>query len=74
MEPMTEIKKVGVIGAGQMGAGIAQVCAVAGLDVVLNDVTEERIDHGLATISGNLARLLERQQPVPAKLMFDGRG
>jgi 3-hydroxybutyryl-CoA dehydrogenase len=59
---MTEINKIGVIGAGQMGAGIAQVCAVAGLDVVLNDITEERIDHGLATISGNLARLHERQQ------------
>jgi 3-hydroxybutyryl-CoA dehydrogenase len=59
---MPEIKKIGVIGAGQMGAGIAQVCAVAGLDVVLNDITEERIDHGLATISGNLARLLERKQ------------
>ncbi len=59
---MTEIKKVGVIGAGQMGAGIAQVCAIAGLDVVLNDITEERIDHGLATISGNLARLVERKQ------------
>ncbi|MEJ0050114.1 MAG: 3-hydroxybutyryl-CoA dehydrogenase [Methylovirgula sp.] len=59
---MTEITKIGVIGAGQMGAGIAQVCAVAGLDVVLNDVTEERIDHGLATISGNLARLVERKQ------------
>jgi len=59
---MTEIKKVGVIGSGQMGAGIAQVCAIAGLDVVLNDVTEERIDHGLATISGNLARLVERKQ------------
>ncbi len=59
---MTEITKVGVIGAGQMGAGIAQVCAIAGLDVVLNDVTEERIDHGLATISGNLARLVERKQ------------
>src|SRR5580658_6359224 len=62
MGPMTEIKKVGVIGSGQMGAGIAQVCAIAGLDVVLNDVTEERIDHGLATISGNLARLVERKQ------------
>ncbi len=59
---MAEITKIGVIGAGQMGAGIAQVCAIAGLDVVLNDVTEERIDHGLATISGNLARLVERKQ------------
>jgi 3-hydroxybutyryl-CoA dehydrogenase len=59
---MADIAKIGIIGAGQMGAGIAQVCAVAGLDVALNDISEERIDHGLATISGNLARLQERQQ------------
>ncbi len=59
---MAEINKIGIIGAGQMGAGIAQVCAVAGFDVALNDVSEERIDHGLATISGNLARLVERKQ------------
>jgi 3-hydroxybutyryl-CoA dehydrogenase len=62
MGPMVDIAKIGIIGAGQMGAGIAQVCAIAGFDVALNDVSEERIDHGLATISGNLARLVERQQ------------
>jgi 3-hydroxybutyryl-CoA dehydrogenase len=62
MKPMADITKIGVIGAGQMGAGIAQVCAVAGFDVVLNDISDERIDHGLATISGNLARLVERKQ------------
>ena len=39
---MAEIKTVGVIGAGQMGAGIAHVCAVAGYDVLLNDITAER--------------------------------
>ena len=38
-----EIRKVGIIGAGQMGNGIAQVCALAGLDVLLNDVAEDRI-------------------------------
>jgi 3-hydroxybutyryl-CoA dehydrogenase len=59
---MADIKKVGIIGAGQMGAGIAQVCAVAGFDVALNDISDERIDHGFATISGNLARLVERKQ------------
>jgi 3-hydroxybutyryl-CoA dehydrogenase len=59
---MVDITKIGIIGAGQMGAGIAQVCAVAGFDVFLSDVSEERIDHGLATISGNLARLVERKQ------------
>jgi 3-hydroxybutyryl-CoA dehydrogenase len=51
-----QIKKVGVIGAGQMGNGIAQVCAQAGFDVGLNDVSQERIEAGLATINGNLQR------------------
>jgi 3-hydroxybutyryl-CoA dehydrogenase len=51
-----QIKTVGVIGAGQMGNGIAHVCACAGLDVRLNDINEERIKAGLATINGNMAR------------------
>jgi 3-hydroxybutyryl-CoA dehydrogenase len=51
-----EIKKVGVIGAGQMGNGIAHVCALAGFDVLLYDIAKERIEAGLATINGNLAR------------------
>jgi 3-hydroxybutyryl-CoA dehydrogenase len=50
------IRKVGVIGAGQMGSGIAHVCALAGFDVVLNDVAPERLKSSLATISGNMAR------------------
>src|SRR5262245_39056565 len=50
------ISKVGVIGAGQMGNGIAHVCALAGYDVALNDISQERIEAGLATINGNLAR------------------
>ena len=51
-----QIKKVAVIGAGQMGSGIAHVCAVSGFDVYLNDISRERIEAGLATINGNLAR------------------
>ncbi len=51
-----QIGKVGVIGAGQMGGGIAHVCALAGYDVLLNDLTLEKIESGLATINGNLAR------------------
>ncbi len=50
------IRKVGVIGAGQMGNGIAHVCALAGLQVRLNDVAPERIKLALATINGNLTR------------------
>ncbi|WP_341988156.1 3-hydroxybutyryl-CoA dehydrogenase [Azorhizobium sp. AG788] len=51
-----EIKKVGVIGAGQMGNGIAHVCALAGYDVVLNDQDPDRARAGLATINGNMAK------------------
>jgi 3-hydroxybutyryl-CoA dehydrogenase len=50
------IKKVGIIGAGQMGSGIAQVCASSGFSVALNDVSSDRISAGLATINGNLAK------------------
>ena len=57
-----DIKKMGVIGAGQMGTGIAQICALAGIEVTLNDISEARINAGLATIAGNLARQLDRQQ------------
>ena len=47
---------IGIIGAGQMGSGIAHVFALAGYQVLLNDVSQERIEAGIATISGNLAR------------------
>ncbi len=56
------IEKVGVIGAGQMGAGIAQVCALAGLDVLLNDVSDERIKAGFAWISNAFGKLVEKKQ------------
>jgi 3-hydroxybutyryl-CoA dehydrogenase len=56
---MVEIKTVGVIGAGQMGSGIAHVCALAGFDVGLHDVSRDRIEAGLATITGNLARQVQ---------------
>jgi 3-hydroxybutyryl-CoA dehydrogenase len=57
---MSEIKTVGVIGAGQMGSGIAHVCALAGYDVVLHDVSQDRIDAGLVLIEKNLARQVGR--------------
>jgi 3-hydroxybutyryl-CoA dehydrogenase len=57
-----EIRRVGVIGAGQMGKGIAQVCAVAGLDVNLNDISEDRIKEALADIDSSLARDIERHR------------
>lgn len=54
------IETVGIIGAGQMGSGIAQVSAQAGLSVRLHDVSADRIAAGLATINGNLARLVSK--------------
>ncbi|WP_068004747.1 3-hydroxybutyryl-CoA dehydrogenase [Pseudovibrio axinellae] len=57
---VVEVKKVGVIGAGQMGNGIAHVSALAGYDVVLHDISQDRIDNGLASISGNMARQLAK--------------
>ncbi|MDR3460823.1 MAG: 3-hydroxybutyryl-CoA dehydrogenase [Beijerinckiaceae bacterium] len=56
------IEKVGVVGAGQMGAGIAQVCALAGIDVFINDITAERIKHGIDAIAGALGKLVEKKQ------------
>ena len=50
------IQKVGVIGAGQMGNGIAHVCSLAGFDVSLFDVAPDRVKAGIATINGNMAR------------------
>ena len=52
----TSIRSVGVIGAGQMGNGIAHVCALAGIPMRLNDVALDRINAGLATINGLMAR------------------
>ena len=51
-----KFRKVGVIGAGQMGNGIAHVCALAGYEVALYDISADRIQAGLATIDGNMAR------------------
>src|SRR4051795_1612352 len=55
-----DIRTVGVIGAGQMGNGIAHVCSIAGLSVRLNDISPERIKAGLATINGNMARQVSK--------------
>jgi 3-hydroxybutyryl-CoA dehydrogenase len=55
------IQKVGVIGAGQMGSGIAHVCALAGFDVKLHDVSADRIKQALATINGNMARQVTKK-------------
>jgi 3-hydroxybutyryl-CoA dehydrogenase len=55
------IRSVGIIGAGQMGNGIAHVCALAGYSVRLNDISPDRIRAALATINGNMARQVGKQ-------------
>lgn len=50
------VKKVGIVGAGHMGNGIAHVIALAGYDIALHDLTKERVEAALATIHGNMAR------------------
>jgi 3-hydroxybutyryl-CoA dehydrogenase len=55
-----EIRKIGVVGSGQMGSGIALVSAAAGFDVVMNDISLDRINAAIAKIDGNLSRLVER--------------
>jgi len=58
---MANIRKVGVIGAGQMGGGIAHVCALAGFEVRLNDAKPEAVKSAIATINGNMARQVKRE-------------
>lgn len=55
-----DVKSVGVIGAGQMGNGIAHVMALAGYDVLLNDISQDALDSALSTIEANLARQASR--------------
>ncbi|MBK6335910.1 MAG: 3-hydroxybutyryl-CoA dehydrogenase [Betaproteobacteria bacterium] len=63
---MNTIAKVGVIGAGTMGHGIAQACAVGGIDVVLVDVAEAAMLHGLSAIASSLDRLVKKDRLAAA--------
>jgi 3-hydroxybutyryl-CoA dehydrogenase len=58
--PIPEISCIGVIGAGQMGTGIAEVAAVAGVEVRLLDVSRERLDQALERIDGDLRRRMDK--------------
>src|ERR1700709_678117 len=57
---MSVIKSVGIVGAGQMGAGIAQVSAQAGYDVLIHDVSPEAVAKGIAGIGKGLSRLVAK--------------
>ncbi|MDP4161878.1 MAG: 3-hydroxybutyryl-CoA dehydrogenase [Bacillota bacterium] len=54
------VEKIMVVGAGQMGSGIAQVCAIAGYEVLLNDLKQEFVERGLGVIAKNLSRQVEK--------------
>ncbi len=56
------IKTVGIIGAGTMGNGIAQLCAVSGIDVVMVDISDVAVAKGIATVSGSLERLIKKEK------------
>ncbi|PFO67099.1 3-hydroxybutyryl-CoA dehydrogenase [Bacillus cereus] len=56
------VQNIVVIGAGQMGSGIAQVCAMAGYDVKVQDLKQEQLDRGMAIITKNLARQVEKER------------
>ena len=57
-----DITTVGIIGAGTMGNGIAQACAVSGINVVMVDISEAAVQKGLATVSGSLDRLVKKEK------------
>jgi len=62
-----DIQTIGVVGAGQMGNGIAQVAASSGFQVVMSDIAEPFIEKGLKTISKNLGRMVEKGKLSPEK-------
>ena len=61
------IQSVGIIGAGTMGNGIAQACAVSGLNVVMVDINEAAVAKGLSTIAGSLDRLIKKEKMTEAE-------
>ena len=65
---MSEIRSVGVIGAGQMGSGIAHVIALGGYDVLLHDVSPDRIETSLALIGRNMTRQVSREIITPQEM------
>ena len=60
------INTVGIVGAGTMGNGIAQACAVSGINVVMVDISQQAVDRGLATVDKSLDRLLSKDKITEA--------
>jgi 3-hydroxybutyryl-CoA dehydrogenase len=60
-----KITTLGVVGAGQMGSGIAQVAATYGIKVIMNDIAQEFVDKGLASIDNSLSRLVKKEKIYP---------
>jgi len=67
-EIIMEIKTVGIVGAGQMGNGIAQVAAMSGLEVVLSDIKTEFVERGLEIIKKNLQRSVDKDRMTAEKM------
>ena len=57
-----EIKTLGIVGAGQMGSGIAQVAAACGLSVVMNDIKDQFVENGFSTIENSLGRMVKKEK------------
>ena len=57
-----EIKTIGVVGAGQMGSGIAQVAAASGLSVIMNDIRDEFVEKGFSAVEKSLGRLVKKEK------------
>ncbi len=64
---MTTIQTIGIIGAGTMGNGIAQACAVSGIRVVMVDINEAAVQKGIATVAGSLERLIKKEKLTAAQ-------
>jgi len=61
-----DIQTIGIIGAGQMGSGIAQICAAAGINIVMCDINAAAVQRGMDTISANLDRLIKKDKLTEA--------
>lgn len=63
---MNDIQRIGIIGAGTMGNGIAQACATCGMDVVMVDINQAAVDKGLTTVASSLDRLINKEKATEA--------